>query len=64
MSHGMHQLRMITDFVLVGAFGLAAPALLAPIGRNWGVALVAAATFVIGIGFLWDGLRMAQRRPK
>jgi hypothetical protein len=57
----MHRARMICDFVLVGAFGLAAPAILAPIGRNWGVMLTSAATFAIGIAFLWDGLRMAQR---
>jgi hypothetical protein len=57
----MHRLRMITDFILVAAFGFAAPALLAPIGRNWGVMLISVATFAIGIAFLWDGLRMAQR---
>jgi hypothetical protein len=57
----MHRLRMIGDFILVGAFGLAAPAMLAPIGRNWGVGLVAGATFAIGIAFLWDGLRQATR---
>jgi hypothetical protein len=57
----MHRLRMITDFILVGAFGLAAPVMLAPIGRSWGVMLIGVATFAIGIVFLWDGLRMAQR---
>jgi len=60
-AQDMLRLRMITDFILVGAFGLVAPAMLAPIGRNWSVALVSAATFAIGIAFLWDGLRMAQR---
>ncbi|HTW48705.1 MAG TPA: hypothetical protein VMD92_12200 [Acidobacteriaceae bacterium] len=60
-GQGMHRLRMIADFILVGAFGFAAPAMLAPIGRNWGVMLVSVATFAIGIAFLWDGLRMAQR---
>jgi hypothetical protein len=58
---GMLRLRMIADFILVGAFGLAAPAMLAPIGRNWGVMLIGVATFAIGIAFLWDGLRMVQR---
>lgn len=58
---GMHRLRMTADFLLVGAFGFAAPALLAPIGRNWGVMAIAGATFAIGIAFLWDGLREAQR---
>jgi hypothetical protein len=60
-AQGMHRLRIIADFILVGAFGLAAPAILAPIGRNWGVMLISVATFAIGIAFLWDGLRMAQR---
>jgi hypothetical protein len=56
----MHRLRVIADFILVGAFGLAAPAILSPIGRNWGVGLVAVATFAIGMAFLWDGLRTMQ----
>jgi hypothetical protein len=60
-GQGMHRLRMIADFILVGAFGFAAPAILSPIGRSWGVALMGFATFAIGIAFLWDGLRMAQR---
>jgi hypothetical protein len=57
----MHRVRMIADFILVGAFGLVAPAVLAPIGRNWSVMLIGAATFAIGIVCLWDGLRMAHR---
>jgi hypothetical protein len=57
----MHRLRMFVDFLLVGAFGLAAPVMLAPIGRNWVVMLISVATFAIGIVFLCDGLRMAQR---
>lgn len=57
----MNRLRMIADFILVGAFGLAAPVVLSPIDRSWGVALAAVATFAIGIAFLWDGLRIAQR---
>ena len=57
----MHRLRLFTDFLLVAAFGLVAPALLSPIGRNWGVLLVSAAAFAIGVAFLWDGLREAQR---
>ncbi|HTV15803.1 MAG TPA: hypothetical protein VME68_13870 [Acidobacteriaceae bacterium] len=57
----MHRLRIITDFLLVAAFGFAAPVLLSPIARSWGVVLVSAATFAIGLAFLWDGLREAQR---
>jgi hypothetical protein len=60
-GQSMHRLRMVADFILVGAFGLAAPAMLAPLGRNLGVMLISTATFAIGIAFLWDGLRMAQR---
>lgn len=57
----MLRLRIIADFILVAAFGFVAPALLAPIGRNWGVMLVSVATFAICVAFLWDGLRMAGR---
>jgi hypothetical protein len=60
----MYRLRMIADFILVGAFGFAAPVLLAPIGRNWGAGLAGIATFAICIGFLWDGLRMVQRQRR
>lgn len=57
MGQGSLKLRILGDFFLVGAFGLVAPAMLAPISRNWSVVLVSVATFVICIAFLWDGLR-------
>lgn len=60
-GQAMHRLRIITDFLMVGAFGFAAPAILSPIGRNWAVVLISLATFAAGIAFLWDGLREAQR---
>jgi hypothetical protein len=57
----MQRLRMIADFVLVVAFGFAAPALLAPISRSGGAISLAVVTFVLSVVCLWDGMRMAAR---
>jgi hypothetical protein len=54
-------MRMIAVFILAAVFGFVPPAVLAPIGRNWGVLMVSFATFAICVGFSWDGLRMAGR---
>lgn len=61
IRQGKLRLRMMADFVLVVAFGLCAPALLAPIARSWDVMLTSCATFAISVAFLWDGLRTADR---
>jgi len=56
----MFRLRMISDFLMVVAFGLVAPALLAPIARSRSVLLVSVVTFALCLAFLWDGLRTAK----
>jgi hypothetical protein len=60
-SRNSLKLRMIADFVLVCAFGLAVPPILAPLGRSWGVLLESFATFLLAVGFLFDGLRTRLR---
>ena len=56
----MFRLRMISDFLMVVALGIVAPALLAPIARSRSVVLVSAVTFALCLAFLWDGLRTAK----
>jgi predicted hydrocarbon binding protein len=58
------QLRIIADIVLVCALGFAAPAILAPIGRNWGILLASFVAFLFAAGLLFDGLRTLQRLRK
>ena len=55
---------MIADLVLVGVFGLLAPIILTPIGRNWGVLAASFAVFLLIVGFLLDGLRTLARFRK
>lgn len=57
----MFRLRMISDFLMVAALGIVAPALLAPIARSWNVVLVSGVAFALCLAFLWDGLRTASR---
>lgn len=57
----MFRLRVISDFLMVVAFGVVAPALLAPIARSWSVVLASGVTFALCLAFLWDGLRTASR---
>jgi len=64
MGHNSLRRRVVGDFALVGAFGIVAPALLAPINRHWSVMLVAFAAFAIAVGFLVDGLRTLDRLNK
>jgi hypothetical protein len=63
-ARGFLKLRMISDLVLVCAFGFAAPFLLAPLSRSWVLLLTSFVPILLALVFLRDGLRTFEQLRK